>query len=42
MFLPKLKVLPIDSEENVKFIIGYLEKEGSGNTTRPFYSLVVS
>ncbi len=41
MFLPKLRVLPIDPEENVKFIIGYLEKEGSGNTTRPFFEKTV-
>ncbi|MBP3594329.1 MAG: hypothetical protein J6J44_07350 [Lachnospiraceae bacterium] len=37
MFLPKLVILPINPEENVKFITNYLSDDKRKNNTRPFY-----
>ena len=37
MFLPKVKVELINPEDNIRFIRNFLEKEKTGNTTRPFY-----
>lgn len=42
MFLPKLNILPINPEENVKFIINYLSKDKRKNNTRPFYEKTIS
>lgn len=42
MFLPKLVILPINPEENVKFIINYLSDDKRKNNTRPFYEKTIS
>lgn len=42
MFLPKLVILPINPEENVKFITNYLSNDKRKNNTRPFYEKTIS
>lgn len=42
MFLPKLVILPINPEENVKFITNYLSDDKRKNNTRPFYEKTIS
>ena len=42
MFLPNLKILPINPEENVKFITNYLSEDKRKNNTRPFYERTIS
>lgn len=42
MFLPKLVILPIIPEENVKFITNYLSDDKRKNNTRPFYEKTIS
>ena len=37
----RIKVMKIDPEDNVRFIINYLSKEKSENTTRPFFDKTV-
>ena len=36
MFLPKLEIIPVDPELNVRFICKYLSPEMKANKTRPF------
>lgn len=42
MFLPKLVILPINPEENVKFITNYLSDDKRKNNTRLFYEKTIS
>lgn len=42
MFLPKLKILPIHPEENVRFITNYLSDDKRKNNTRPFFEKTIS
>ena len=42
MFIPKVKVLPINPEDNVRFIKNYLSRDKQKNTTRPFYDKTIA
>lgn len=42
MFIPKIKVLPINPEDNVRFIKNYLSRDKQKNTTRPFFDKTIA
>lgn len=42
MFLPTLRVMPINPEDNVRFITEYLSPEKQKNSTRPFFEKTIN
>ena len=42
VFIPKVRVLPIDPEDNARFIKNFLSRDKQKNTTRPFYDKTIA
>lgn len=42
VFIPRVRVLPIDPEDNARFIKNFLSRDKQKNTTRPFYDKTIA